>query len=185
MLIQPGTFIGFQGSLGSGKTLNMTRVGAMAALSGQTCYANYKTTFAKPIESIAHMFQLRDGVLLIDELQSILDSRDFKNNASLTQWILIVRKLGLSILYTTQFLGQVDIRVRHVTEYVYACEKATIHGRKASKVTIIKWFGEGGRVIRPTIIPHTQELYNLYDTNDYEVKLTKTGRVSSFNSSLE
>lgn len=180
MLIAPGTFIAFQGTLGAGKTLSMTALGAAAAATGQKVYANYSTSYAEPLQSITHMFQVRDAVLLLDELQSILDSREFKGNAALTQWILIVRKLGLSILYTTQFLGQVDLRVRHVTEYVYACEKAVHRGQKASKLTMVKWHGEGGRIVRSFFLPHNQVLYDLYDTRDYQVKLTKEGRVSSF-----
>mgnify|MGYP001188899564 CR=1 FL=1 len=179
-LINPGTFIAFQGTLGAGKTLNMTVMGALAAASGQKVYANYRTVFAEPLQSITHMFEVRNAVLLLDELQAILDSREFKSNAELTQWILIVRKLGLSVLYTTQFLGQVDLRVRHVTEWVYACEKVMHRGHKASKVTVVRWRGEAGRIARSYILPHSDALYKLYDTYDYEVKLTRDGRVSSF-----
>lgn len=183
-MISPGTFMCFQGVLGAGKTLSMTRVGAAAYASGQRVYANYSTCFAEPITSILHMFDLRDSVLLLDELQSILDSREFKNNAALTQWILIVRKLGLSILYTTQFLGQVDLRVRHVTEWVYCCEKASLFGKQATKQTIVKWQGEGGRITKTTVFAHTPQLYSLYDTKDYQVKLTKSGRETTFNPSM-
>jgi Zonular occludens toxin (Zot) len=180
-LLQPGTFICFQGTLGSGKTLNMTALGARAFASGQKIYANYPTRYATRLNSLQEMMQVRNAVLLLDELQSILDSREFKNNTALSQWILIVRKLGLSILYTTQFLGQVDLRVRHVTEYVYCCAKTEFRGSKATKVTVVKWFGESGRVARSYVLPHSKELYSLYDTYDYEVKLTKAGRVASFN----
>jgi hypothetical protein len=182
LLIEPGTFICFQGTLGSGKTLNMSRIGAMAAARGQKIYANYDCVFAERLESITHMFQVRNAVLLLDELQSILDSRDFKNNSAITQWVLIVRKLGLSVLYTTQFLGQVDLRVRHVTEWVYGCEKKTLRGgQRVTKVSLIKWRGEGGTFLRSFNIAHTPELFALYNTYDYEVKLTKDSRKSSFN----
>lgn len=184
MILSPGTFIGIQGTLGSGKTLNMTRIGALCRASGQTVYSNYETSFARPIDSIPHMFTIRNSVLLIDELQSILDSREFKNNASLTQWIVIVRKLGLSIVYTTQFLGQVDLRVRHVTEYVYACEKTFFRGKPATKVAVVRWRGEAGRVFKTFILPHNEALFALYNTYDYKVKLTKEGRVSSFDSTV-
>jgi hypothetical protein len=180
-MIAPGTFVCYQGTLGAGKTLSMTRAGAAAFAAGQRIYANYDTVFAEPIESIKHLFQLRDAVLMLDELQSILDSREFKNNAGITQWILIVRKLGLSILYTTQFLGQVDLRVRHVTEYVYCCEKASLYGFPATKQTVVKWRGEGGQVIRTSVFAHSPQLYALYDTRDYRVRLTKNGREASFN----
>lgn len=182
MLIEPGTFISFTGTLGSGKTLNMSRIGALAAASGQKIYANYDCVFAERIDSIKHLFSLRNAVLLLDELQSILDSREFKGNAAVTQWVLIVRKLGLSVLYTTQFLGQVDLRVRHVTEWIYLCEKKTLRsGQRVTRVTLVKWRGEGGTVLRSFNIAHTPDLFALYNTYDYEVKLTRDGRKSSFN----
>lgn len=181
MFLAPGTFECFQGTLGAGKTLSMTRRGALAFSAGQKVYSNYECIFAEPITSLKHLLELRNAVLLLDELQTIVDSREFKNNINLTQWILIVRKLGLSILYTTQFLGQVDIRVRHVTEYVYCCEKASYYGYPATKTYLVKWQGEGGRIVRTFVMPHTQELYNLYNTYDYKVKLTRDGREASFN----
>lgn len=184
MLIKPGTFIAFQGVLGAGKTLNMSRIAALAAMNGQKVYANYDC-FAERLQSIAHLYRVRNAVILLDELQSILDSREFKNNAAITQWILITRKLGLSILYTTQFLGQVDLRVRHVTSWVYACQEVTLrNGRLASRVDLIKWKGEGGRWLRSFNVAHTPELYSLYNTYDYEVKLTKTGRDATFDAEL-
>jgi hypothetical protein len=184
-LIEPGTFICFQGMLGSGKTLNMSRIGALAASTGQKVYANYSTgSWAERLQSITHMFEVKNAVLLLDELQSILDSREFKGNAALSQWVLICRKKGISILYTTQFLGQVDIRVRHVTEWVYCCEKAYLRGKKATRVSLLKWHGEGGRFKRAFNVMHTPQLYGLYDTADYEVKLTKNGRTATFDASL-
>jgi hypothetical protein len=66
---------------------------------------------------------------------------------------------------------------------VYCCEKSSYRGQDATKVTIVKWRGEGGRVFRSFILPHTELLYSLYDTRDYEVKLTKTGKTSSFDAS--
>lgn len=184
LMIEPGTFICFQGTLGAGKTSSMTAVAYMAYLSGQKIYANYSTIFAEPIQSIKHMYSLRKAILALDELQSILDSREFKNNQQLTQWILIVRKLGLSILYTTQFLGQVDLRVRHVTEYVYCCEKSVFYGQRATKTTIVKWYGEGGKILRSFVMPHSQELFRLYDTYDYKVKLTNEGREATFDDTI-
>lgn len=178
-LVEPGTFWCFQGTLGSGKTLSMSICGALASFT-QPVYANYETSFARPIESIAHLFQLRDAVLLLDEFQSMLDSREFKKNVELTQWILIVRKLGLSIFYTTQFLGQVDLRVRHVTERVFCCQKSRYFGQKASKITRVDWAGEGGRINSSFVVLHQEALYRLYNTRDYKVKLTSTGRESTF-----
>lgn len=180
--IAPGMFICFQGVLGSGKTLSMTRIGAMAYASGMQVYANYDCSFAKPITSLSHLLDLRNAVLLLDELQSLADSRDFKNNIGLSQWILIVRKLGLSILYTTQFLGQVDLRIRHVTSYVHCCEASFYHGYPATKCTVLRWRGEGGTIATTFLYPHTSALYSLYDTYDYNVKLTRTGREATFNS---
>lgn len=183
LVIEPGTFICFQGTLGAGKTSSMTALAYVAHLSGQRIYANYTTSFASSIESIKHMYSLRKSVLALDELQSILDSREFKGNQALTQWILIVRKLGLSILYTTQFLGQVDLRVRHVTEYVYCCEKSVYYGQRAIKTTVVKWHGEGGKIIRSYVMPHSPQIFALYDTYDYKVKLTNEGRESTFDDS--
>lgn len=179
-MIRRGEYVAFCGPLGSGKTLNMTRVAAMDAIGGRKVYANYPTAFAQSIDSIPHLFSIRDALICLDELQATMDSREFKKAGDLAQWILIVRKLGCSVLYTTQSFGFVDLRVRQITTYVYQCEPASWQGNNATKVELYGVRGEAGRLIRKFIMPHSPMLYALYDSFDINVKLTETGKESSF-----
>jgi len=179
-VLRRGQYIAFQGPLGAGKTLAMTALGAYCYAGGHTLYAHYDCVYARPIMSVSHLFRIRNAVLMLDELQSIVDSREFKKNVDMSQWAVIVRKLGLTILYTTQFLGQVDLRIRHVTSFVYMSEAVFQGSQESSRYTIVRWHGEGGRVVRRFILPHTDALYALYDSYDYRVKLTLDGRESSF-----
>lgn len=179
-MIRRGEYIAFCGPLGSGKTLNMTRVAAMDAIGGRNVAANYPTSFARPIRSIPDLFSLRDTLILLDELQATMDSREFKKAGDLAQWILIVRKLGCSVCYTTQSFSFVDTRVRQITSYVYQCEPATWDGMNATKVELYAVRNEVGRLIRKFIMPHSELLYSLYDSFDINVKLTEAGKEASF-----
>lgn len=179
-MIRRGEYIAFCGALGSGKTLNMTRLAAMDALDGRRVFANYPTTFAEPILSIRHLYSIRDSLICLDELQSTMDSREFKKVGDLAQWILIVRKLGCSVLYTTQAFTFVDTRVRQITSYLYQCEAATWSGGNATMVELYKINAENAKLLKKFLMPHSEALYGLYDSFDYQVKLTEDGRVASF-----
>lgn len=180
-MIRRGEYIAFCGPLGSGKTLNMTRLAAYDALQGRRVAANYPLVFAEQITSIPHLYSMRDRLLCLDELQATMDSREFKKVGDLAQWILIVRKLGCSVLYTTQSFSFVDTRVRQITSYIYQCEPARWGGRNATLVELYKVRnGDNARLLKKFMMPHSEVLYNLYDSFDYNVKLTEDGKTSSF-----
>lgn len=180
-LVRPGEYVAFLGDLGSGKTLNMTRLAAIqAAVHSLDCYANYDC-FAQSIESLPHLFSIRDGILLLDELQSILDSRSFAKNIDITQWVLLVRKLGLRVFYTTQDFSQVDVRVRNVTGWLFLCESMTYKGQGATKLQLVRHQHGNFTLVNKRIMQHSPALYALYNTKDLRVKLTEEGRICPFN----
>ncbi len=180
MEIYPGRIVCFEGPLRAGKTLHMTLEGARAFAAGHTVYANYETMYSQQIDSIDDLYNCRSGVLMLDELQATMDSRQSKDNVELTQWLVLIGKLGLTLFYTTQWIGQVDVRLRNVTTDLYRCRRRIINGNKATLVTTYDLYAGEGTQRNKYILHHNAGLYALYNTLDIKVKLTKEGRVTSF-----
>lgn len=114
----------FIGNLGSGKTLSMVYHGYKEFLKGRKIYSNFnldfeheKLTFKMIKDYVKTSNQLKNCVLLLDELHILIDSRSSFKNKLLTYFILQTRKRGVDLYGTTQFFGQVDVRLRN------ACNK--------------------------------------------------------------
>lgn len=168
--LRPGEIIAFCGLLGSGKTLSMTMIGYMEHLRGIPVYANYDTQFAARLENLPQMFRLTNCLLLIDEFQVLLDSRTFAKQEQLlmSYWLLLIRKLGITLLYTTQHINQVELRLRQITTYVFWC----FPGDGYSLIDILRYGGaDSASLVSRVTLPH-DGLYGLYATRDPRVKLS-------------
>lgn len=119
--------IAFVGNQGWGKTLGMTVFGvALAKICGLPILANYelrKDLEAKKIESTKDLWEAKNSVVMIDELYRSVDSRAWKDNTLITGFFTQVRKADLILMYTTQKLGQVDLRIRDATDFIVFCER--------------------------------------------------------------
>lgn len=118
---------------------------------------------------------MRNSTVFIQEMHNYIDSRTAmsKKNRTLTYWILQSRHTGEGsshIIYDTQELKQVDLRLRRNTDYhlkplIYKWD--IIKGKRVPKVIII--IGEG-------LIGHRRERFNfeidvskvrdMYDTHE-------------------
>lgn len=126
--------LGFIGTVGSGKTLSMTKQAYEYYKKGMTIYSNYhlnfpyerldKTTFD---ELISETRQLQDCVILLDELHIWLDSRSSgkKKNKTITYFILQTRKRNVRLLFSTQHFHQVDKRLRDTVDILTYCTNVT------------------------------------------------------------
>jgi len=151
------------GDEGSGKSLAMTAMGTLLAdVYGVKLGANYPIFGQKSFELIETMKQLREftgGVLLLDEVWLLMDSRNPRENVEFSRWVRQTRKKGLLIFYATQSMDQVDKRMRHSTSMVMLCQKAR------GKIKLHFCSSSTGNVIKTFTIANPSLFYGLYDTN--------------------
>lgn len=68
---------------------------------------------------------LKNARLFIDEMHMFMDSRSHANKSvkALTHFILQTRHLGVMLYFTTQDIGQVDIRLRKQVDILMYCSE--------------------------------------------------------------
>lgn len=130
--------MGFVGKRGDGKTLAMTAALFRAHTFERTIFSNYGLHF--PDESTANPSYipltadmvsdfaksdsgLIDAAIGIDEIHVWLDSRmhGSKRNRVASYMLTQTRKRSVDVFYTTQFLHQVEKRVRDNTDIIVEC----------------------------------------------------------------
>jgi len=164
---------GFIGDIGGGKTASMVKEVYIKYLQGRKIYSNIKLNFPyTPItrDNLQEMatggFNLNNGVLVLDEIHIYIDSRTSmsKSNRIITYFALQTRKVGVDLYYTTQYIDQVDKRIRNLTNNLIECytevnsltnEKFTLNIYRIRKIN---------KVIVKKIIFPTRIVYDLYDT---------------------
>jgi hypothetical protein len=151
--------IGLQGKMGAGKTLSMSVLTSyFSAHTGAPLYANYNLQGAAPLESIRQLWQLDTAVVAFDELHVNIDSRNWKNNVFLTHFITQTRKKKLAFFYTTQHIGQVDLRVRQNTDILIHCEK------RNGQIWLSFIDYQYKQLGRRYLLENPSRFYNLYNT---------------------
>ena len=160
------------GTLGSGKTLMMSSLAYVSALSGTAVYANYALNFAWRFNTWDQLFGLSSGLICLDEAQVVADSREFKRDdiKRLTQWILQTRKLGLDFYFTTQSVGQVDTRIRHILDYMMVLVPSYSASGRGSRWEL--WDYQTGVKKSSGVFGHSPDLYSLYNTYELIYALT-------------
>lgn len=162
-------FIGFTGSLGSGKTLSMTFWGKYFSRKlNIPCYSNYKTNFAENITDWKQLMAVQNGVVLLDELHILMDSRTSgisKNRFGggnkqtyRTHFMLQTRKKNMLVMFTTQHISQVDLRIRNICDYVILCQKKGL----SIKNTVVNWADMN--IGKTLVLNNVNRIYNWYDT---------------------
>lgn len=131
--------ISIDGDLGSGKTLLMTHLGKLMYEDAYNVFSNYSLTFDHTrIESLKDINSIegKRNVLLFDELWITADARKSMQftNMMLSSSVLQSRKKHTDILYTTQFLNQVDSRIRNITSFNFS---PTILARDEKEIPMV------------------------------------------------
>lgn len=169
----------FIGTVGSGKTLGMTREGYRYYLRGHKVFSNYALAFPherltakKLYELIEDKAQLQDCVILLDELHVWLDSRASmrKKQRMITYFILQTRKRNVRLLCSTQHFEQVDKRLRKTTDILVFCRNLT---NKSSLVSAKGWtvleqqsFEQYGSNPPKREVYLANKYYELFDTEE-------------------
>lgn len=159
--------IGFVGKMGSGKTLCMTMLAHWYYTKGSEIFANYSLKF--PYKSIDYNkikgldIEFQNSVLLLDEIHTFIDSRASmtNRNKAVSYFITQSRKRQLIFMYTTQRWGQVDVRMRNNTDYVFKCRKTESENKKNVYINI-EMYNYDGKMRRLKI--RANPYFNLYDT---------------------
>jgi len=120
---------GFTGLPGAGKTYEMTRIALKYIKKGVDVYANYSILGARKYDNLLDLLNIRQGVILVDEINLICPSRAWEAlPVELYQLWSHERKFGLMIYWTAQSVNRVDKIIREITHYVYDCKKLPIKG---------------------------------------------------------
>ncbi len=145
----------FCGGRGSGKTLSMSIVGALALIKGYNVFANYPIRFAyrrrdgirrvcesTPVEIedlITFKPFIRDGFVLLDELNLWASNRGSSSlvNRLLNGWIQLMRKRNLAVGITVQAFETLDKFLRWQTDMTFVCYDMHYRYRNLPKGALI------------------------------------------------
>jgi len=121
-LFKGSSITGIFGKMGNGKTMLLAYLGVALKENGYNINSNFhlKTIDYNPIETLEDVDNVRDGVLLLDEMQLWVHARSgmSKLNQDLLRIIMMSRKRGLILFYTSQLYRTVDVLLREVTDYI-------------------------------------------------------------------
>lgn len=182
---------GYIGQVRQGKTLGAVRELYLLHRRGHIIYSNIHLKFPyKPltldmiIDVVEHDKRLEDNaVIFIDEIHIWLDSRVSvsKRNRIVTYFLLQTGKMakdtdyGMMLIYTTQYLDQIDKRLRHLTDIVIECNKYK-YGERRVFVLIYNVF-RGSKSFSEKEVFFGEKYYELYDTREI-VKSTTPGVIA-------
>ena len=174
--------IGYIGTRGRGKTLSCVREAHEHYKKGYKIYSNIKlnrkifpsyemVSLKQIVDWVKGDVQLKKAVLILDEVHVYIDSRSgmSKKNVILSYFVLQTRKRDVRLLYTTQFIDQVDKRLRQPTEVMIQCQNYDTGHRYDKKNNEIQqrnivWHKETGRTwVDPFC---ANDYYGHYDTNE-------------------
>jgi len=152
---------GIFGNLGEGKTLLASYLAYKEAKKGRTVYANFGLPFAERLDTILRLKEVKNAFVVIDDIIPFLDSRQSQKNVFMS-WILNQsRKRDVDIVYTSQVLSAVDLRLRLLTNLIFQTHLISF------PVFLIEVFDCEGNLITSFKIKYEPEIYQLYDT--YEI----------------
>ena len=168
----PGDFICSCGYLRAGKTMNSVRLALNLHLKGWNIVSNIDVKFAtQRLKYIEELYEVRNSVILLDEVQATIDSRDFAKNVTVTQQGIYFGKRGNIVIMTTPHFGMLDIRYRQLTRYLFQCRRVVRHGKGYTVVE--PYIHDGMDNLKSTgkFVMKQELYYGLYDTLDENVAL--------------
>lgn len=174
------------GDIGSGKTISAIKYAYEEYLKGRTIYCNLHLFFPKSpnggkvvpldtkffIDYATSRFNIMNSIVLIDEAHIYFDSRNalMRKNKIFGKFITQSRKRSVDLVYTTQdenpetfrTTGQVDLRLRKLTDRVILCRIEKI---KDKEFVIQDFYNNSGRLLTRQVV-YANPYFNLYDTNE-------------------
>lgn len=127
---------GFTGLAGSGKTYYLSKIGLDAIKKGRPVYANFTLKGANKFRQLQETFNVRSGVILVDEINLVCPSRWWsKFPPELAYYWSQTRKMKLDIYYTAQSLERVDKIIREISNFAWYMRKFPFGWYRASCYT--------------------------------------------------
>ena len=129
--------IGVFGLPGAGKSTFLAKC-ARRALAGKTPFAGLPTVKAVystfPVKGCYKLdfddlgvLDIRDSLIIIDEISLLADARDFKTfDKTLKSFFALHRHYGCCIIWCSQYATDCDKRIRNITDRFYLMEKAPL-----------------------------------------------------------
>lgn len=164
----------YKGRRGAGKTLTLVKDAINFYAKGWTIYSNfdigipYKKLTNEDIINLADNDNIRDCVLLIDEIQLLMDSRRSmkKENLNFSYFIQQIRKKGIILLCTTQFTRTTDNRLREHVDVIV--KPRIIHQYPVVEAEYIDVTSveDLGFIKSKVVIYNPEAVFSLYDTNE-------------------
>jgi hypothetical protein len=176
---------GIVGDIGCGKTILMTYYGYKCYEAGYRIYSNYDLKYPYiPIDKIRDLNELEQGqnLILMDEAWITADSRKSSTytNIMLSRAVLQSRKNKADLIYTTQYINQIDIRIRQIT-HEFIIPKIvywTVEDEPAIiKATFYESVGSGKFRELGSKLFDIYNTHKLYNTNEI-IKETRTEEYS-------
>lgn len=154
--------IALVGDQGTGKSLVASVFGNLFKdILKVPLYANYELKNSKErIKNLQRLYEIEKGIVILDEFWLTADSRTFKNNVVISQFINQTRKKDLLVIYTTQYLNQIDLRIRQATDYLFHCEK------NLENIVITAVNFKSGKILKKLVLNSPQQFYELYNTRE-------------------
>lgn len=173
------TLIAIVGELGEGKTLGLTYLAFWnKVMKNKNIYANYhlKNIPYTHVNTLEQLDKIKQGMFFADELWFWIDCRASKNkrNKFISDILLKSRKRGFHIFYTTQRFGQIDIRVREITDFLVSPKlsryvKLPNYDEQVPLLCTLEWYtlsyGQIGSLLK-TMRFYTMPIFNCYDTTE-------------------
>lgn len=86
------------------------------------------------------MYDIRDGVVLLDEGSIWADSRDYKSMTKrFSNWLMLHRHYRCDVRVYTQRFNGVDVKIRNLCTHVYYVQKSGFFGRWVTQYTPIRY----------------------------------------------
>lgn len=113
---------GVFGLTGSGKTTFLARAAAEHLKQGKPVFSNFELVGAYKIsvENLGRVALPPDSLVLIDEISTVCDCRDWKDfNSDLVYFFSHHRHFKCSVFWASQMFSDADKKIRNVTDRVY------------------------------------------------------------------
>ena len=157
----------------SGKTLSMTRELYKYYQNGHKIITNYGLSFPHERINFEELYmsaesqeEMNNLVIALDEVHIVLDSRSGMSsvNKIITFWLNQTRKMGVKLFYTTQYLHQIDKRLRSGTDIFVFTNGMKIIKNGQEYFVVQNDITDGDNSKKEIFIGN--DYYKLYDTNE-------------------
>lgn len=198
--------VGYVGPLGSGKTLAAVRDAYRWSLAARGApvwgnlhiesgpWASHRQ--ANPHHRIGRLQLPGDlvrmvteggGIAILDEVHQSLDARMSLGlqNILLTQLMVFMRKIGVTVLYTTQHESQVDKRLRGVTDLMTTC--MAFGPREAKVHRYERWDYQARTPLQrwELSVDEASPFYSMYRTWEFTKRFTLPSKIDAFDRLME